>query len=220
MTPQPFKKKEFERLTIELSWKSSQIEGNTYSLIDTEILIKDHKEASGHSKEEAIMIINHKKTFDYILDKKSNFLKLTTQKIENIHQLLVGNLNIATGTRKKPVGITGTKYRPLNNEFQIKEALENAVDSINKLNNSFSKALFCLLLTSYIQPFEDGNKRTARLLANAVLLANNICPLSFRSIETSDYKKAMLLFYEQNNVSFFKKLFIEQFKFSIKNYFR
>ena len=45
-------KKEFERLTIELSWKSSQIEGNTYSLIDTEILIKENKEAKGHTKEE------------------------------------------------------------------------------------------------------------------------------------------------------------------------
>jgi len=42
-------KKEFERLTIELSWKSSQIEGNTYSLIDTEILIRENKKAKGHT---------------------------------------------------------------------------------------------------------------------------------------------------------------------------
>jgi len=74
-------------------------------------------------------------------------------------------------------------------------------------------------LISYIQPFEDGNKRTARLAGNAILLANNVCPLSFRSIEESDYKKATLLFYEQNNARFLKELFISQFKFSINNYF-
>ncbi|MBU0731340.1 Fic family protein [Patescibacteria group bacterium] len=213
-------KKEFERLTIELSWKSSQIEGNTYSLIDTEILIKEKKEAKGHDKEEAIMILNHKKAFDFILDKKNNFKKLNLAKIENIHQLLIKDLDVATGLRKRPVGIIGTGYKPLDNQFQIKEAMEKMIKKVNGSADPFSKALIVILLISYVQPFEDGNKRTARLMGDAMLLAHNACPLSFRSVDEGEYKKAMILFYEQNNVRFFKELFIQQFKFAIDNYFK
>ncbi len=212
-------KKETERLVIELSWKSSQLEGNTYSLIDTEILIKENKEAKGHNREEAIMILNHKKTLDYILNKKSNFKKITFSKIENIHSLIVQDLGISKGLRKKPVGIIGTKYSPLDNEHQIREAIEKAIKRLNALENPFSKACIAILLISYIQPFEDGNKRTARLLGNAILLSFDICPLSFRSIDTADYKKATILFYEQNSIRFFKELFFEQFRFVVKNYF-
>jgi len=213
-------KKEFERLTIELSWKSSQIEGNTYSLIDTEILLKNRQEAKGHSKEETTMILNHKKALDYIRDKKDNFKKLTLRKIEDIHSLVVDDLDITKGLRKRMVGITGTRYKPLDNQHQIKESLEKTIKVINSSKNPFSKALFALLMISYIQPFEDGNKRTARLLSNAILLSDNVCPLSYRSIDKSDYKKAVIIFYEQNNCRFFKEIFKEQFEFAVENYFR
>ena len=213
-------KKEFERLTIELSWKSSQIEGNTYSLIDTEILIKNNQEAKGHNKKEAIMILNHKKALDYIRSNKNDFKKLNLRKIENVHSLIVNNLGITKGPRKRMVGITGTKYKPIDNQYQIKEVLEKTIKVINDFKDPFSKALVALLMISYIQPFEDGNKRTARLLSNALLLSANACPLSYRSVDKSDYKKAILIFYEQNSGRFFKEIFAEQFRFAIKNYFR
>ena len=75
-------------------------------------------------------------------------------------------------------------------------------------------------MIAYIQPFEDGNKRTARLLNNALLLANGECPISYRNANEIEYKKAIILFFEQNNISYFKKLFIEQYEFAVKNYFR
>ena len=213
-------KREFERLTVELSWKSSQIEGNTYTLIDTEILIKEHKEAKGHSKDEAVMILNHKKAVDYILDKRNDFGKLTLPKIENIHQLIIEGLGVERNIRKRPVGVTGTKYRPLDNQFQIREALEKVCLVVNSGKLSpLEKSLAAIVLISYIQPFEDGNKRTARILGDAILWTNNFCPLSYRSIDESDYKKATLLFYEQNSISLFKELFIEQFKFAVDDYF-
>lgn len=212
-------KKEIERLTIELSWKSSQIEGNTYSLIDTEILIKEHKEARGRKKEEAIMILNHKKTLDYIFSNQSHFKTMTIRKIEGLHHLLTQDLSISKGLRKKAVGIVGTAYRPLDNEHQVREAIEKTTALINDFPDSFSKALAAILLISYIQPFEDGNKRTSRLLGDAILLAHDVCPLSYRSIDEADYKKAIILFYEQNNARFFKELFIQQYKFAVENYF-
>lgn len=212
-------KKEFERLTIELSWKSSQIEGNTYSLLDTEVLIQERKEAAGHTREEAVMILNHKAALDYIRDAQSGFRNITLRKIENIHALLVAGLNVGLGLRTMPVGIVGTRYRPLDNEHQIREAMEKAARAINGLRDPFSKALSAILLISYIQPFADGNKRAGRLLGNALLLAHGACPLSFRSVNEADYKKALIVFYEQNNARFFKELFVEQFKFAVENYF-
>lgn len=212
-------KKELERLTIELSWKSSKIEGNTYSLIDTEVLIKENQEAKGHKKEEAIMILNHKIALDYIFGNLKRFKKLDIRDMEDIHKLIVKDLGVAKGIRKGLVRITGTAYKPLDNQHQIREALEKTVKELNKIENPFSRALLIILLISYIQPFEDGNKRTARMMANAVLLVDNACPLSFRSIDEADYKKAVVLFYEQNNAKFFKELFVEQFQFAVKNYF-
>jgi Fic family protein len=90
---------------------------------------------------------------------------------------------------------------------------------INKTENPIEKALITVLMIAYIQPFEDGNKRTSRILSNAILLANQYCPLSYRSVDEIEYKKAIILFYEQNNVSYFKELFLEQFKQAINKYF-
>ena len=97
--------------------------------------------------------------------------------------------------------------------------MRDACKLINSKYNIFEKALLTLLLLSYIQPFLDGNKRTARITSNAILIANDYCPLSFRSIDSMDYKKAMLIFYEQNNLYAFKQIFIEQFEFAVKEYF-
>ena len=213
-------KREVERVTIELSWKSSQLEGNTYSLIDTEVLIKEAKEAAGHPKEEAVMILNHKRALDYIFSNPAEFKKMTTAKIRAIHSLLIKNLGVPDDFRKILVGIIGTNYQPLQNQFQIKEAVEKTVEVLNNEKEPVAKALIAAVFIAYIQPFVDGNKRTSRLVADAVLLSNGWCPLSLRSMDAAEYKKAMILFYEQNSISYFKELFIQQFEFAVKNYFR
>lgn len=156
---------------------------------------------------------------DFILDNPDYLSELTVAKIENIHSILVKELAVDRNIRIRRVGITGTNYRPLDNEFQIREALEQTCSLVNGKGSVFEKALLILLLLSYIQPFSDGNKRTARIVSNAILIANGYCPLSFRTVDSIDYKKAMLLFYEQNNLSAFKQIFIEQFAFAVKTYF-
>ena len=178
------------------------------------------EEAKGHKKEEAIMILNHKEALDYINQNKGTFLKISVSKIEDIHYLLTKKLGIARNLRKTAVGVTGTKYKPIDNNQQILDALSKACYLVNKEDNPFAKALILSLLTAYIQPFEDGNKRTSRLIANAILLAHDICPLSYRNVNEAEYKKAVVLFYEQNNLSYFKHLFIEQFEFAVDNYFK
>ncbi len=90
---------------------------------------------------------------------------------------------------------------------------------INRKPSVFDKSLLALVLISYIQGFVDGNKRTARIISNAILIANNHCPISFRTVDSIAYKKAMLIFYEQNNITAFKRIFIEQFRFAVNTYF-
>lgn len=211
--------KEIERLAIDLSWKSSQIEGNTYSLLETERLLKEKQTASGKSKDEAVMLLNHKDAIDFILEHPGYVKKLSVRRIEDIHSLLTKELGISRNLRRSRVGITGTNYRPLDNEFQIREAFEDMCRLVNSKTNVFERALITLVLISYIQGFVDGNKRTARITSNAILIANQCCPLSFRTVDSIEYKKAMLVFYEQNNITAFKRIFIEQFEFAVKTYF-
>ena len=213
------KHKEMERLGIDLSWKSSQIEGNTYSLLETERLLKEKQTAAGKTKEEAIMLLNHKDALDFIVANPDYMEHLTISRIEDIHSLLIKDLGVDRNIRTRRVGITGTNYRPIDNEFQIREALQQTCDLVNSRTNVFEKALFVLVLLSYIQAFNDGNKRIARITSNAILIANGYCPISFRTVDSIDYKKAMLLFYEQNNISAFKQIFIEQFRFAVETYF-
>jgi Fic family protein len=211
--------KEMERLAIDLSWKSSQIEGNTYSLLDTERLLLSKVTAEGKTKDEAVMLLNHKETIDFLLEHPDYLTPLSRHRMEDIHRMLTHDLGVQTHVRNHRVGISGTNYTPLDNDFQIQEALDTLCLRVNECSDPFDKALLCLLFISYIQPFEDGNKRTARIVSNACLLQDGYCPLSYRTVDPLEYKKAMLLFYEQNNPSAVRKLFIEQYAFAVNTYF-
>lgn len=211
--------KEMGRLAIDLSWKSSQIEGNTYTLLETERLLTDKETAAGKPQSDAIMLLNHKEAINFILDHKDYLHPLSIRAIEDIHSILIKDLGVDRNLRRGRVGVTGTNYKPLDNEHQIREALEDMCVLVNSKSNVFEKALLSLVLLSYIQGFADGNKRTARIVSNAILVANDYCPLSFRTADATGYKKAMLLFYEQNSISAFKQLFMEQYAFAVKTYF-
>ena len=210
---------EMERLAIDLSWKSSQIEGNTYSLLETERLLKHKETASGKTRDEATMLLNHKEALDFIVSQKDYINPLTVSSIEDIHSILIKDLGISRNIRNGRLGISGTNYKPLDNDFQIREALADMCELINSRENVFEKALLALVLISYIQPFADGNKRTGRIISNALLIRHGHCPISFRTIDSVGYKKAMLVFYEQTCITPFKKIFIDQFKFAVDTYF-
>lgn len=120
-------RKEMERLGIDLSWKSSQIEGNTYSLLETERLLKEKQTANGKTKEEAVMLLNHKDALDFILDMPDFLKDLTVARIVEIHSILTKELGVDRNIRHRRVGITGTKYTPLDNVFQIREDRKSVV---------------------------------------------------------------------------------------------
>lgn len=210
--------RELERFTIELSWKSSKIEGNTYSLLDTEQLIKNSVEAAGHSREEAMMILNHKLAFDHIWQHHDSYKQLRRASIDDIHQLLTQGLGIGSGLRQLSVGIVGTAYAPPASQIEISSHLNRLAEIVNDSPEPMIKGLIALVGISYLQPFADGNKRTARLVSNALLLAHNYPPLSYRTVDENAFKGALILFYEQGAAGYIIDLYTQQLEFSAKNY--
>lgn len=212
-------KRELERFVIELSWKSSQIEGNTYSLIEAETLIKQNIRARGHPEDEAVMILNHKNAFEAILDKKETFRKLDFSDIIQLHNVLTKGL-VTSGIRSQQVRITGTSYLPLSDKHELDSALRELIKHVNAIKYPPEKAFILAAMISYLQPFADGNKRTSRMLSNAVLIAYDYFPLSYRNVDVNEYRSAMIIFYETNNLYNLKRIFMSQLDFAIKNYFR
>lgn len=210
--------KELLRYIIEFSWKTSQIEGNTYDLISTERLLRYGEKSKTNTEYEAQMILNQKEALEFILSDLNVWQEPNVRQLEHLHTIVGKNLDISKNLRKGLVGITGSNYRPPDNEYQIREALEQLFEWIKATGNVYEKSLLGVLGISYIQPFVDGNKRTSRLFSNALLLSGGLAPLSYRSVDDREYKEAMLVFYEQNSIEAFKELFIEQYVFAATNY--
>ena len=139
------------------------------------------------------MILNHKNAFNFILKNASQFKTITRKNIQELHSVIVESLNVNLGFRQKPVGVLGSKYRPLDNMYQITEAVDTLSAAVSRMTTSYAKAIMAVLGISYIQPFEDGNKRTSRLMANALLLSHGLAPLSYRSIDENEYREAKFL---------------------------
>ena len=212
-------RRERERITVELSWKSSQFEGNTYSLLETETLLKEGAAASGKSEFETTMVLNHKKALDFSAQHADLFAgPLRVQTVIELHKILVEGLGISFGLRERHVAITGTVYMPLGNKFQIEEELKKFCQVVNAKDDIFEKALLALTFVSYLQPFNDGNKRTGRILANALLYAHNSWPLSLRAIDANTYKRALLAFYEFGILGNATRALIKQARFSSEHY--
>jgi fido (protein-threonine AMPylation protein) len=217
--PPDLRKRELERITIELSWKSSQLEGNTYSLLETESLLKDGQKPSGRSEFETHMIINHKNALLFAQDNAELFCgKINPQLIMELHKILVENLEISHRIRDRLVAITGSSYKPLGNPHQISEELQKLCDVINASPNVYTKSLLAYVYISYLQPFNDGNKRTGRIMANALQVANSSFPLSLRALSATTYKLAILSFYEFGSIGNAKNTLLEQAKYAVKHY--
>ncbi|MBI2519531.1 MAG: Fic family protein [Bdellovibrio sp.] len=211
------RKKKKEKLVIDLSWASSNIEGNTYSLLETEGLLKYNQTAKGKNFQEAQMILNHKSAIEYIRQ-GSHYKTIDKQKVLELHQILMQNLNIDTGFREHLVTISNSSFVPCDNKFQIISFFDLLTTKINKMKSALDKAVAANLLLAFLQPFSDGNKRTSRMLGNSILLSYNYIPISFVNTPKEDYIKAILYFYEKQKPDFFKQLFLNELNNSFREY--
>jgi hypothetical protein len=205
--PDQITAKELEQLTIELSWKSSALEGNTYTLLDTQLLLLEGIKARNRTEFETQMILNHKNTIDFIVENRELFgndIKFKT--IEGLHRIIGNNLGISSGVRKRLVRITASNYEPLSNPHQLRENADNVLEIINKTPSPYIKALLALALIPYLQIFEDGNKRTGRMLANAILISFINEGFSLRKTDARGLAIAYLAFYEFNSIHALSKI--------------
>ena len=205
-----FARKIYNRLLIDLSYHSSRLEGNTYSLIDTEKLILEGIESEGKLNEEKIMILNHQDAIRHLVEDIS---KITIDVIEicTLHYLLSDGLVLpkyAGKMRDHGVRISASTYIPIENPAQPQEQLHHICEKAAAIINPFEQSFFLLTHIAYLQAFTDVNKRTARLSANIPLLQRNVVPLSFNAIDKEDYASSMIAIYELNDTGPLADLYV------------
>ena len=200
-------RREVEHLMVELAWKSSNLEGNTYSLLETELLLTKNIVASAKTNFETQMVINHKQAIEFVIDNPQLFNgRVAPATVREIHKYISYNLGIKSGIRKRFVRITASNYQPLTVSKQIQENLEAVLVAINKQPSPLAKVLAAFSLIPYLQPFEDGNKRVGRILANGLLIHTVGCGFSLKTVDAKELALAYLSFYEFNSLSALSKI--------------
>ncbi len=191
----------YNRLLIDLSYNSSRLEGNTYSLLDTERLVIEGESAEGKLDEEKIMILNHKEAIRHLVDTAQS-LEVTKHAIHTLHYLLSDGLvepKYAGKVRDHGVRIGGSTYIPYEDQKILEARLEMVIQKAAQIKNPFEQSFFLLVHITYLQAFTDVNKRTARLSANIPLIKSNLVPLSFNDVEREDYTSAVIAIYEHQD---------------------
>lgn len=199
------------RLLIDLSWNSSRLEGNTYSLLDTQRLITFGETAEGKSTTDTQMVLNHKEAIEFLISAADD-IGFNRYTILNLHALLANNLlpdpRAVGRLRNMEVGIAQSVYEPLTIPQQISEGFDLLLSKVAAIANPFEQAFFIMVQLPYLQPFDDVNKRVSRLAANIPLLHHNLSPLSFVDVPSQIYIQGMLGIYELNGVDLLKDIFI------------
>jgi len=198
------------RLLIDLSWASSHLEGNTYSLLDTQNLIEHGREAEGKDRPDAQMILNHKRAIEFLVEQPDD-IGFNMHTFRNLHTLLsenlLGNPADEGRLRERIVEIGGSVYRPLHIAQQIEELFRLILDKVSAIADPFEQAFFLMVHIPYMQPFMDVNKRVSRLAANIPFIKNNLCPLSFIGVPKRAYVEGTLAVYEHGRVDLLRDVF-------------
>jgi len=192
----------FNRLLIDLSYNSSRLEGNTYSLLDTQRLLLSGEGAEGKLDEEKIMILNHKEAIRYLVESATK-IGISPETICTLHYLLSEGLvdsRFSGKIREHGVRIGSSSYIPFENPQKLRLLLENILQKAFLIEDPYEQSLFLLAHISYLQAFTDVNKRTARLSANIPLIKSNLVPLSFNDVSREDYISATLAIYELQDI--------------------
>lgn len=210
-----------DRLLIDLSWNSSRLEGNTYSLLDTKRLIEFGEEAEGKQRLEAQMILNHKDAIEFLVTAAED-IGFNRYSILNLHAMLANNLLIdeaAPGRlRRIPVGIERSAFHPLEIPALIEECFDQVLATAAAIKDPFEQTFFAMLQLPYLQPFDDLNKRVSRLAANIPLIKRNLSPLSFTDVPRQSFTDAVLGVYELNRVDLLKDVFLWAYERSAARY--
>lgn len=210
-----------EKLGFDFVYSSSQIEGNTYTKIDTLCLIEDGITANGKLYTDAKMIMNLRKVYNEIL---FNDLHVSKSALHNIHATasheLVSNANCGVMRNKNITGISGTSYMPLNYGQKLNDEMEFLFSQYKKIENPFEKAIYLHNNLCYLQYFEDCNKRTARSMQFLSFKNSGIMPLIIIEDDKEIYRQyrlSVVEYYDTGNyekyIDFFIQTYEKEFEF-------
>jgi hypothetical protein len=209
------------RLLIDLSWNSSRLEGNTYSLLDTKRLIEFGQEAEGRDRLEAQMILNHKDAVEFLVSNAAE-IDFNRYTILNLHAILANNLladeSAAGRLRRIGVGIDGSVYHPPETPQLVEESFNQLLATAAAIEDPFEQSFFAMVQLPYLQPFDDVNKRVSRMAANIPFIRANLSPLSFTDLPRGLYTNAVLGVYEVNRIELLRDVFIWSYERSAERY--
>jgi hypothetical protein len=210
-----------DRLLIDLSWNSSRLEGNTYSLLETERLLEIGTASEGKDARETQMILNHKRAIELLVQDAAQ-IGFNRYTLLNLHAALAENLfaNPAAAGRLREiaVGIDGSVFHPMEGPQRIEETFDMFLRKAGKIKDPFEQAFFAMVHLPYLQPFEDVNKRVSRLAANIPFIRLNLCPLSFVDVPQRDYVDGLLGVYELNRIELLRDVFVWAYERSSARY--
>jgi len=199
-----------QRLIIDLSWGSSRLEGNKYSRIDTEEIIRGGHAAEGASDRDRQMILNHKAAIEFLVENASQ-IGFNRYTIVGLHALLAENLlndrEDEGRLRFRPISIGNSLYTPTEIPQVIEECFDRILEKAAAIPHPIEQAFFVMVQLPYLQPFIDVNKRTSRLAANVPLIRANLCPLSFVDVPEDLYSQGTLAVYELQDVALLRDVF-------------
>lgn len=207
---------EIKELCCAWSYYSGKIEGNTYTYVETEALLKDDI-TSEKRYEDAKMLKNLYNAFSselrYILREKHHEV-IDEKLLLRLHHVVTSELISREDVgrfRDRPVGITRTEYIPPKTNQEILLLLGEVLYQQDQFSNPLEKAVFLHCNIAKIQPFIDGNKRVSRLVESIVLMNNNLIPVySTKDSDFLSYRRGLVEFYETGSYQAYADYFLNR----------
>jgi len=208
-------------LLIDLTHASSNLENVNISWLDTKTLIEIGERPNGLTEQQMRIVLNHKEAISYLCSHGPH-LSFCKRDLFDIHSLLIGGLlgdpSAVGALRSVVVKFDDSKYMPPDNLHQIRDIFDQFCEKANAIENPYEQAFFAMVFIPYIQPFQDGNKRTSRIAMNIPLVKNALAPFSFSDIRGRDYAFGLLAFYERNRHNFLADAFTSAYRKSASRY--
>lgn len=184
-----------ESLSVEWTYNSNGIEGNTLSLRETQMVLQEGITVKGKSLREHFETHNHDKAIDYLFSIINDDYKLRSIDILSLHGLVLRSIeeDFAGRIRNGGVRITGANFTPPNAN-KVSDLLDELIDFVNtnpqQLNDIELATVFHHKLV-WIHPFFDGNGRTVRLAMNLLLMRSGFPPAIILKNDRIKYYKAL-----------------------------
>ena len=213
----PQRKDLFDRFTVNFTYESNAIEGNSLTLKDVRIVLFEKTMIKGKELREIYETINSRKVVDWILRKK---FKVAEKDLIRMHKMLVQNMEIATGYKKIPNFLLdrNVKTAPPERVAAEMEKLVRFYEGSKKTMHPLQLAARFHGMFEKIHPFDDGNGRVGRFLANVALANQGYPPIIIRKTQRIAYFKALEDFdngYTEN----LERFMLERFKQTYRKFF-